>query len=141
MENIASLTTRFGSKRLFIKALCCVVLLMVFCLNGTSEVRAFNTQASTVVVVQRLVLWAGPSLRTRVVAVLFRGRHFTVDGRTASGIWLHGVTDRGIRGWLPARGFLMLHPEVNPMMLPIMAASSGQNMMPQRSTMPQRRGY
>src|SRR5579871_4677226 len=74
-----------------------VILTSVFGTTKTTQAAgAANSQ--TIVVMRRLILWRSPTLRSRIVAVLLRGRHFTVDGQSASGLWLHGVTDRGTRG-------------------------------------------
>jgi len=131
------------------KLLCCIVILVAI-FGATAEAQAAGntrTPTVTVMVVSRLVLWARPSVMSRIVAILHRGREFTVFGRSVSGRWIYGMTDMGTVGWLPSRGFLMLHPEVSLRLLPIFSArgrllmmpATGQMMMP--TPMPTRMGY
>jgi hypothetical protein len=124
--------------QLLAKVLCCIVVLTAV-FGATSSVdAAANTQPSavTVVVVSRLVLWARPSYRSPIVAVLFMGREFTAVGRSASGRWIYGVTDMGTPGWLPSRGFLMLHREVRLRALPVFTSMGTPLMMPMPSPTP-----
>lgn len=107
--------------------LCCMVAILIV-LGTFSETHAAGG-GQTITVVSRLVLWARPTLRSPVVAVLMRGRHFTVTARSVSGRWLYGFTDMGTAGWLPSFSFLRLHPEVNFMALPVRLASTSASMM------------
>ena len=121
-----------SKSRAFRGILKAVLLLTVALLLMSST--GVTTQAApgqTIAVRQRLIVWASPSMRSRVVAVLLRGRHFTLNGRNSMGTWLHGMTDRGTTGWIFTQGFLMLHPTVNISMLPIFAVS----MMPAQPSM------
>lgn len=102
----------------------------MFLVMGTFSQASANNNGQTVVVVNRLVLWARPSMLSRVVVVLTHGRRFTVTNRSASGRWLYGVTDRDVTGWLPSFGFLQLHPEVRLADLPIRASGLNVPMMP-----------
>src|SRR5579859_929859 len=130
-------TQKWRISRYFVQLLCCMVILAsVF--GASAQVRAAHAQAMTnpqvpmvtVTVVSRLVLWARPSTMSRVVAVLHRGRMFTVMGRGVSGRWLYGFTDMGTLGWTPSRGFLMLHPEVRLRMLAVFSRSGRLLMLP-----------
>src|SRR5258708_943207 len=112
------------------------VVIAMLVLGTFSETWAWNG-SQTITVVNRLVVWARPTLSSPVISVLMRGRHFTVNGRSSSGRWIHGITDMGIAGWLPSFGFLRLHREVNLFALPVMFTS-----MPMQMSMPRSRsGY
>jgi hypothetical protein len=127
-----------GVGSIALKLLVCSVLLSMTTLGRPTPVQAGPRAAiSTVAVIHQLVLWKRASLRSPIVAVLLRGRHFTANGRNASGSWIHGVTDRGTAGWLPSRGFLILHPEVNLTLLPVLVtASSTMNQAPSTTPKP-----
>ncbi len=119
-----------------------LILVSVFSVPATAQARTIRTRVTVRV---ELVVWRGPSFGTRILAVLFKGRRFTVDGRNFSGTWLHGITDRGTRGWIPSSGFLRLHPEVNPMLLPVLTRfvtrpATMQMVMPQPTPV-MRTGY
>ena len=80
-----------------------VCLAMLTLLGTLNETHAANSM-TTITVVSRLVLWAKPTLNSSIVAVLRRGRHFSVNGRSASGRWIHGMTDKSVVG-CPALDF------------------------------------
>ncbi|HVO70154.1 MAG TPA: hypothetical protein VMT24_08915, partial [Aggregatilineaceae bacterium] len=100
------------------------LLVLGMLLFGTVSEAHAATFRQVIMVRRSLVVWQRASLNSPVATVLFRGRHFTVDGRNSTGMWLHGFTDRGTRGWVPAHGLLMLHPEVNIAKLPVTMLSS-----------------
>ncbi len=119
-----------GFSRLIARKVCCVALVILVLGTTFGAGAASGATSFTISVVNRLVVWAGPSLNARIVAVLEKGRHFTVDGRNTAGTWIHGITDRGTLGWLPTRGFLTLHPEVNLQFLTVLSPSAGQGATP-----------
>lgn len=114
------------------------VLLVLLCLGLSTNVYAAGT-TQTITVKSRLVVWARASSLSQVLAVLGRGRRVTIDGRSASGVWLHGVTDRGTRGWFPSMGLLQLHPEVRLNLLPVLATGISAPVM--STPIPRRGGY
>jgi len=113
-------------------------LLVLLCLGLTTNVYAAGA-TQTITVKSRLVVWSRASSMSQILAVLGRGRRVTIDGRSASGGWLHGVTDRGTRGWFPSMGLLQLHPEVRLSLLPVLSTGISAPVM--STPIPRRGGY
>lgn len=109
-----------------------LVIALVLMLSSVSETHA-NSSAKTITVISRLVVWARPSFRSVITAVLMRGRHFTVTARSPSGQWIYGITDMGMVGWIPSAGFLQLHPEVRLSVLPVLAVNFSAPMVMPRT--------
>ena len=118
--------TNSTRRYLFGRCLLAIIIAGVFLMGSISPTRA--AYAQTITVVHRLVIWASPSFRSPVIAVLLTGRHFTATARSRSGRWIFGFTDMGMSGWISTFGFLQLHPEVNLRALSVMGASN--SMMP-----------
>ncbi len=114
--------TNSTRRYLFGRCLQAIIIAGVFLMGSISPARA--AYAQTITVVHRLVIWASPSFRSPVTAVLLTGRRFTVTARSRSGRWIFGFTDMGMSGWISTFGFLQLHPEVNLRALSVTAATS-----------------
>ncbi len=99
-----------------------VALTLTIGLGAVDQAQA--APGTTIMIMRGAVIWSRPSLTSRILGVLLRGRHFTVTGRSASGRWLFGITDRNVSGWILNLGFHRLHPNVNIAMLPIIGATA-----------------
>lgn len=90
----------------------CFYTLCLFCLFSTAQAQG-DTETATVY--QTVNLRGGPDTRFPIVGQLSEGDTVTLNGRDASGRWLHVVADDGLTGWVPLFILLM---EMDPLLLP-----------------------
>lgn len=66
----------------------------------------------TASVLRNLSLRSGPGTNYDRITVMRAGTTVVIDGRDASGIWLHGVTQSGQAGWMHSQHISLLFNEV-----------------------------